>query len=75
MPRVTRDANSELMLRYMREHRAFDISYTFGLSNLLTAYTTAVEKKNFASVAEKYAKSVNTAMEKAMDDFLKAINE
>ncbi|MHB1152492.1 MAG: hypothetical protein ACYCWE_16715 [Eubacteriales bacterium] len=71
----TRDVNSELMLRYMREHRAFDISYTFGLSNLLNAYTTAVEKKNFASTAEKYAKSVNTSMEKAMDDFLKAIDE
>lgn len=71
----TRDANSEQMLRYMREHRAFDISYTFGLSNLLTAYTTAVEKNNFVSTAEKYAKSVNTAMEKAMDDFLEAIDQ
>ncbi len=70
----TRDANSELMLRYMREHRAFDISYTFGLSNLLNAYTNAVAKNSFASAAEKYAKSVNAAMEKAMNDFLEAVD-
>ncbi|MDD4773710.1 MAG: extracellular solute-binding protein, partial [Eubacteriales bacterium] len=69
----TRDANSESMLRYMREHRAFDICYTFGLSPLLSAYTAAVSNKNFASVAEKYAKSVNIAMEKAISDYLEAI--
>lgn len=70
----TRDANSEAMLRDMRQRRAFDISYTFGLSNLLTAYTTAVTKGNFASVAERYSKAINTAMEKAMDSFLEAVD-